>query len=384
MSLNQESGSTTDKKSFIRKVIKKWQTWICVGVIVLAALILTIVLLKKPKDSNNAQEKIKGFNSEEVERGSETETIADKTPVEYDEYCVNYNNIVDKYNKAIKDYNGLLTELSEYEFLELPKAYPEEIHMKSFDENVEWNRTEYDGRKAKMENVVEHIDDYYEQLAINAYNCIIDEFNLLAEYYNEAVQVVAVDFIKGMPKNVEPKTRIEELTGTMSIGPSFFHTAIDEEIKNNEELAVALEIVLQITNPTEEWVCERLKTIDEVLDVQAVTIEKDPNQMLGKEFGYTACIYFSGKSIDQNSVKGNDVVDKGTDCGGAIEVYANREDALNRCDYLSEFDGTLLYSGSYAIIGTMVVRTSYKYSDQKQIELTDSIVNAFTIITDEE
>ena len=41
-------------------------------------------------------------------------------------------------------------------------------------------------------------------------------------------------------------------------------------------------------------------------------------------------------------------------------------------------DGTLLYSGSYAIIGTMVIRTSYKLSDNQQVKLTNDITKALT------
>ena len=65
-----------------------------------------------------------------------------------------------------------------------------------------------------------------------------------------------------------------------------------------------------------------------------------------------------------------------------IDVYKRQtlQSALNRCDYLSQFDGTLLYSGSYAIIGTCVIRTSYKLNDQEQVDLTNDIVKALKAI----
>jgi len=111
-----------------------------------------------------------------------------------------------------------------------------------------------------------------------------------------------------------------------------------------------------------------------------VTIENDPNGLLGKEGGYVSCIYFTVKDIPSASVKGNSIVEKGTDAGGAIEVYESLEYALNRCDYLSQFDGTLLYSGSYAIIGTMVVRTSYKLGNSEQVTLTNEITKLLTSV----
>ena len=149
-------------------------------------------------------------------------------------------------------------------------------------------------------------------------------------------------------------------------------------MKSNEELATYLAVVHQITNPSGEWVINRLDKVDGIIEKKSVTSTKDPNQLLGKTGGYTSCIYFSYKEIKQDTVKGNDVIDKGTDCGGAIEVYANKTDALNRCDYLSQFDDTLLYSGSYILIGTIVIRTSYKLTNQQQVDLTNAIIQSFT------
>ena len=54
------------------------------------------------------------------------------------------------------------------------------------------------------------------------------------------------------------------------------------------------------------------------------------------------------------------------------------QDAEARCEYLSGFDNTILYTGSYAIVGTMVIRISYAYTDEAQYEMTDRIAKAFT------
>ena len=45
---------------------------------------------------------------------------------------------------------------------------------------------------------------------------------------------------------------------------------------------------------------------------------------------------------------------------------------------MSGFDNTILYTGSYAIVGTMVIRISYAYTDEAQYEMTDRIAKAFT------
>lgn len=45
----------------------------------------------------------------------------------------------------------------------------------------------------------------------------------------------------------------------------------------------------------------------------------------------------------------------------------------NRVEYLKGFDDTVLYSVSYAIVGTLIIRTSYLLSDKGQYDLTDAI-----------
>ena len=48
----------------------------------------------------------------------------------------------------------------------------------------------------------------------------------------------------------------------------------------------------QVTNPTEEFVIQRLLTVDDIVDARAVTEDQDPNGNLHKEGGYSATIYF--------------------------------------------------------------------------------------------
>lgn len=139
----------------------------------------------------------------------------------------------------------------------------------------------------------------------------------------------------------------------------------------------------QLTNPSEDFIIQRLKTVDEVLDVRAVTEDNDPNGNLNKAGGYTATVYFSSKNVNQNNVYGDNLIDKGTAAGGAIEVYANEEDAKKRQDYLSSFDGSVLSSGTHTIIGTILIRTSDELSASKQKELEKKIINSFIKLDNE-
>lgn len=132
----------------------------------------------------------------------------------------------------------------------------------------------------------------------------------------------------------------------------------------------------QITNPNEDFVIQHLKGIPNISGYQAVTEDHDPNGNLNKQGGYTSTVYFSTPLIDQSSVYGNDIVDKGTECGGAIEVYASEEDAEKRDSYLASFDGAgMLNSGSHKVLGTIVIRTSTKLTATQQNEFTNNITN---------
>ena len=134
----------------------------------------------------------------------------------------------------------------------------------------------------------------------------------------------------------------------------------------------------QITNPNEDFVIQRLKGIPNISGYQAVTEDHDPNGNLNKQGGYTSTVYFSTPLIDQSIVYGNDIVDKGTECGGAIEVYASEEDAEKRDSYLASFDGAgMLNSGSHKVLGTIVIRTSTKLTATQQNEFTNNITNKF-------
>lgn len=132
----------------------------------------------------------------------------------------------------------------------------------------------------------------------------------------------------------------------------------------------------QITNPNEDFVIQRLKGIPNISGYQAVTEDHDPNGNLNKQGGYTSTVYFSTPLIDQSSVYGNNIVDKGTECGGAIEVYASEKDAEKRDSYLASFDGAgMLNSGSHKVLGTIVIRTSTKLTATQQNEFTNNITN---------
>lgn len=222
--------------------------------------------------------------------------------------------------------------------------------------------------------------------ATKAYNEAVKQFNMRVTEYNAAVELICVDNISGLPKtlqelNIESESYEDNAKLVFGTNSKEMIAADTEKILDmTEQVENAIIVVKQITAPSGEWISERLKSVNGITGTQAVTKNLDPDGLLGKEGGFVACIYFSSAAIDQATVPGDSIVAKGTDCGGAIEVYTTLAEAEARCEYLSGFDGTVLYSGSYAIIGTMVVRTSYKLTNEQQFDLTDKITNALTLI----
>ena len=216
-------------------------------------------------------------------------------------------------------------------------------------------------------------------IAAAAYNEIVDGYNAVA--YNSGVENIA-----GVPAQIG-LIRTEKETFWEGLKVVVGKNTIKKIKKDTETIyqlieqtKVSLIIIEQIKDPAEEWVGSRLQSVSGVTGIQAVTKNNNPDGLLGKDGGYKACLYFTCRGIDPDLIPGSDIVAKGVGAGGSIEVYSTVEEAEARCEYLAGFDGTVLYSGSYAIVGTMVIRTSYKLSNEEQITLTDAITQALTAI----
>lgn len=317
--------------------------------------------------------------------GSQPDSIpaSEESIAEYNEAVRDYNLVADDYNKireisALKDVDDL-PETSE------PKAY--------LDENVEADISEA-AIALDIAQILKETGELKDALAlahsvfnqkISEYNEAVKNYNAVVDEYKEIRKVTSLENVDNLPEAKAPRKCLDENSGVSDfIEKAVSQDAILQEIEpimqETDELLYVLILAQQITNPDENWVIDRLASIDCITDVEAVTKNHDPNQLLNVDGGYTSCVYFSIDGINQTSIEGTGI-DKGTDAGGAIEVYKTVTDAQNRCDYLSQFDNTLLYSGSYAILGTTVIRTSYLLTNEQQVELTNEITKAFTALT---
>lgn len=181
------------------------------------------------------------------------------------------------------------------------------------------------------------------------------------------------------------KTTEEIIAQTAEIEAADYSEQLEAIASAKQALLDSIKQREQLTNPTEAFVIERLTGVEHVQTPTAVTEDMDPNGNLNKQGGYTATVYFLSDYVNQDDVYvfesvGNEVIDKGTEGGGGVEVYANEDDASKRNDYLAAFDGSILASGSHNVYGTCVVRISNKMTASQQKEMEAAVVEALTRI----
>lgn len=264
--------------------------------------------------------------------------------------------------------------------------------------DVNNNDRKVEGRKSKVQIIIFVLLGLFVAIAliffivikpakqmIVEYNNSILIFNIKAYEFNRVVESVDVNNISGIANYIEclPEQNISCLSAMKSLMNGNSADKISKDIDTIDTFAKNIDedmlVLKKINCPSKEWVIERLNTIELISGTEYVSEGNDPNGLLKKEGGgYEECVYFSLSNIKQDEVEGDSIVDKGTDCGGAIEIFKTKEDAETRCEYLAEYDNTMLYSGSYAIVGTMVIRVSYILTNEQQYYITDLIVDAFT------
>lgn len=214
------------------------------------------------------------------------------------------------------------------------------------------------------------------------YNQTVSNYNNSVDVYNEVAKNAELSNIENFLETSEKLPKVSE--NKFFILKSLFNgnstKAIKSDIKTINEMKLTVdedcEIINALINPSENWVISKLNKCEDIKSSEGITDENDPNGLLGKDGGYTGAVYFT---IDK--LTGDDTaspIQLGTDGGGCVEIYKNISEASNRCTYLKQFDNSFMQSGSYAIIGTMVVRTSYQLAESSQYLITNEIFESFT------
>ena len=233
--------------------------------------------------------------------------------------------------------------------------------------NIQEKNDQLDGEIKKLQELVDNEDKPLDETTIDA--------------AKEALKNVGASkiVIGEMPKATKDiLSRTKELSTPVDYSDEL--TALSTAYTNLENSKKQYK---QVVNPSEEFVMQRILTVDDVADARAVTEDQDPNGNLHKAGGYTSTIYFESKTVNQSDIYvsgeyADVLIDKGTDAGGAIEVYENVEDAEKRRDYLATYDGTIYASGTHTVIGTVLVRTSNELTATQQKELEQKVIDALT------
>ena len=185
---------------------------------------------------------------------------------------------------------------------------------------------------------------------------------------------------KDVPEMPEEESEIRAVTEN-KLKKIEYTTVLSSIQEKKTNLENSVKQFKQLTNPTSDFILERLKNVTLITGMSAITEETDPYGDLNKAKSYTGMVFFTSSLVNQDEVyvdetmsKGDIYIDKGTAAGGAIEIYTTVEDAKKRDDYLGSFDGTVLSSGKHTVVGTVIVRTSHLLPASKQDELERSIV----------
>lgn len=238
---------------------------------------------------------------------------------------------------------------------------PHDVAVSEFNaaaEQVSEKNTELDNAISAAQAVLDANETAYDEATINDITVAISDANLEKRV---------------LPELPDKTNDIKAATAEL-LEPLDYSASIANIADKKKALEDSIKQMKQITNPSGDFIIQRLQGIEGVSACQAVTEDHDPNGNLNKQGGYTAAIYFSSPWINQDEIYGSDIVDKGTDCGGCVEVYASVEDAESRNTYLSAFDGAgLLNSGSHTVLGTLVIRTSPSLTATQQNDLTQAI-----------
>lgn len=162
------------------------------------------------------------------------------------------------------------------------------------------------------------------------------------------------------------------------------NTSFDDKTQALKDAETALSNSIEqrklVTAPSEAFVIERLRGIDGVGEIAALTEETDNNGLLGKAGTYYAKIDFASPWIkDPYSIySGRSVAENSTDGGGSVEVFETEELTQKRNDYLGAFDGGMFASGSHKVLGTLIVRTSDELTASQQKKLEADIIASLT------
>lgn len=238
--------------------------------------------------------------------------------------------------------------------------------------------------KERFNNEVERVQASYDALTAEiatAEELVVTEERPLDETLKPALEDTISDAKTVEFKSPSMPSGIDNINAATE---ELKNTSFDDKTQALKDAETALSNSIEqrklVTAPSEAFVIERLRGIDGVGEIAALTEETDNNGLLGKAGTYYAKIDFASPWIkDPYSIySGRSVAENSTDGGGSVEVFETEELAQKRNDYLGAFDGGILASGSHKVLGTLIVRTSDELTASQQKKLEADIIASLT------
>lgn len=293
----------------------------------------------------------------------------------HDQAITRYTTAVSDYNALIPDYDAVATNFNAV-ISDMDAATQKlDTVIVSAQNIISANESPYDeSTLTLLKNAVKNAEESRKQIPASAEK--VSEISITDNDKKSKTEDIKIKTENVISQTESLKKRIqdiEEETVKLTAEPLDYSPVIADIQKKQKDFENSVLILKQVTNPTEDFIIQRLEGISSITDIQAVTEDHDPNGHLNKQGGYTASVYFASSLVDPSDVYGTDTIDRGTDGGGCLEVYATVDDAQKRETYLSSYDGTVLDSGSHNIVGTILIRTSSKLTATQQKNLEKEI-----------
>lgn len=279
-----------------------------------------------------------------------------------------YNLEQQTYMEAIKEYNTSAKERNE----DIQKLTAE---INASQESINKEEIPFDPETLKT----------LKDEMIKAQELIVPEVEVLPEFEPLTVDENADDeSLKALTNQAKADLKtMKSVTIPDPVEKINLSENIESLTKAHQNYKDSIQSLKQITAPEDSFVMDRLKRIEYITAIGAVTEDNDPNGNLNKAGGYIGTIYYTDTRVDRSKLylgDGDDVISVGTEGGGAIEIYPNVEDAKKRDSYLSAFDGSIMSNGSHHVYGTLVIRVSDELKASTQNEMTEQIVKVLTEI----
>lgn len=150
----------------------------------------------------------------------------------------------------------------------------------------------------------------------------------------------------------------------------------EKEIEKKEGQSVSVDKNENKVDLSQETVLERLSFVPTIIDVEIANVEdeKGITDTLDK---CSVLIYFASELVNQEEFEDESTAEKGTACGGSVEIFAN-EEAAERDEYLNGSIISMMSPGTHAVDGKIVVRISKEMTEKQQDEFEKLIFTALT------